>query len=246
MAASAASSCSAQSQSQAPYTSLVMHDECTRARSGERPVMSPVATATAGWPVLRLWKRWARKRPCTVSSGRSSSASREPSMAGLIACASSGLPWIVLLGLHDLEVGDEGVEVLRGEVFVRRHVPVPEDGWIPDVCFYLLDRAILDDALRDVEIGSDLAALAVDGMAGDALVAEEVEPCPCGRVVGHVARHRVRVAARQIRDLDRVQLVRPGIDVGVPLGRFGPHEVERPGVESLATERREARGPVGV
>src|SRR6516162_11560816 len=119
MAASAASSCSAQSQSQAPYTSLVMHDECTRASSGERPARSPVATATAGWPVVRLWKRWARKRPCTVSSGRSSSPSSAPSMAGLIGCASSDVPWIVLLGLHHLEVGDEGIEVLCGEVLVR-------------------------------------------------------------------------------------------------------------------------------
>src|SRR5262249_56901090 len=115
---------------------------------------------------------WRRGR-WMVSRGRAARASREPSMAGLIACTSSGLPWIVLLGLHDLEVGDEGVEVLRGEVLVRRHVPVPEDGRIPDVCLHLLDRAILDDALRDVEIGSDLAALAVDGVAGDALVAGE-------------------------------------------------------------------------
>src|SRR4029077_12536326 len=165
-----------------------MHDECTRASSGERPARSPMATATAVWPVVRLWKRWARKRPCTVSSGRSSSASRAPSMAGLIARASSGASWIVLLGPHDLEVGDEGIEVLRGEVLVRRHVPVPEDGRVPDICLHLLDGAILDDALRDVEIRSDLAALAVDGVAGDALVAEEVEPRPRGRVVGHVAR----------------------------------------------------------
>ena len=40
------------------------------AREQRRAAAEPcrMATASAGWPVVRLWKRWARNRPWVVSS----------------------------------------------------------------------------------------------------------------------------------------------------------------------------------
>jgi hypothetical protein len=97
----------------------------------------------------------------------------------------------VLLRLHHLEVGDQRIEIAIGQVLVRRHVAVAERGRVADVLLHLIDRTILDDALRHVQIGADRAALAVDRVAGDALAAEDDEASSGGRVSRHVARDRV-------------------------------------------------------
>jgi hypothetical protein len=63
---------------------------------------------------------------------------------------------------------------------MRRHVAVAERRRVADVGLDLRDGPVLDDALRDVQVGADRAALAVDRVAGDALAAEDREALPRG------------------------------------------------------------------
>ena len=56
---------------------------------------------------------------------------------------------------HRLEVGDQGVEISGVEIGMGRHARIAEALGILDVGLDLLDRTIVDDAARDVQVGSD-------------------------------------------------------------------------------------------
>ena len=212
MAASAASSCSAQSQSHAPYTSLVTHDEWTRASTGSRPVIVPHARAKRrplGGQVVEAVRPEPAVRRARGASVDCDAACRPVEL--LI-----GRLRFVLLRLHDLEVGDEGVEVRRGEIgsamaCCRTGTP-PGSGCSALSCSTGRYSTMLIGTFRSGPTLPPSPLMEWHAMHSPRKI---VKPRPDGTVARHVVRHDVRIPGREVGDLDRLELVRPRV-AGAP------------------------------
>src|SRR4029453_17998465 len=82
---------------------------------------------------------------------------------------------IVLATAHAPQVREQIGNVVVAQVRVRRHVAVAEGAGVFDVDADLRLGAVLDRALRNVQIGPDAPTLAVDRVAADALASKERE-----------------------------------------------------------------------
>src|SRR5262249_16194606 len=118
---------------------------------------------------------------------------------------------VVLEGLHGVEVSNQIIELAIGELGMRWHAGVAERERITHVGLDLVHWAILDDALRNIEIGPDSAAFTVDRMTRDALALEDRIAGVRWRVGRCGDRCDVRVEVLRRGDFDLDELVGPRV-----------------------------------
>src|SRR5258706_14976785 len=106
---------------------------------------------------------------------------------------------------------------------MRRHAAVSKRARIFDVRANLRRRAILDDALRDIQIRPDAPPFAIHRVALDALLAEERKALHGGRVRGELAGRRVREELLEARELDGRELPRARVRLEALLLGLRPH-----------------------
>src|SRR5690606_38745662 len=137
---------------------------------------------------------------------------------------------ILLTIAHGAEVSDQVVELAGGELLEGGHLAVPERLGVLDVGAHLVLRAVGEDVLGDVQLGADLPSLLIDGVAADAVLAKNGEAASRGAVGRGSRGYDAGKDALEARDLDRGELPRSGVALGVVLRRVLPDQVERPGV----------------
>lgn len=86
---------------------------------------------------------------------------------------------------------------------VVRHLRIAELRRLADEGLKHIFGTVGRNALRDVKVGTYLAALLIDGMATHALSLKNLVALISGRVFGGATRHNLRVTVLKFDEIDR-------------------------------------------